>query len=101
MVHFLTTPYELGASRGLFGALYSVYARSEAHLAAHHGAEAATEFQVTLHHRGIVSSPQGQAGACPISSAQRCARPERPSTLGTLAFTTLRNSVEVSTSTPD
>jgi hypothetical protein len=90
-----------GASRGLFGALYSIYARSEAHLAAHQGAEAVTELQVTLHHRGIVGSPQGQPGACPVSSAQQCARPTRPSTFGTLALTTLRNSVEVSTSTPD
>ena len=101
MVHFLTTPYELGASRGLFGALYSIYVRSEAHLAAHQGAEAATDFQVTLHHRGIVGSPQGQPGVCPVSSAQRCGRPARPSTFGTLALTTPRNSVEVSTSTPD
>ena len=50
------TPYELGASRGLFGALYPIYVRGEAHLAAHRGAEAATEFQRILDHRGIVGS---------------------------------------------
>lgn len=50
------TPYELGASRGLFGALYPIYVRGEAHLAAHRGLEAATEFQRILDHRGIVGS---------------------------------------------
>jgi hypothetical protein len=50
------TPYELGASRGLFGALYPIYMRGEAHLAAHQGLEAATEFQRILDHRGIVGS---------------------------------------------
>jgi DNA-binding winged helix-turn-helix (wHTH) protein/tetratricopeptide (TPR) repeat protein len=50
------TPYEMGASRGLFGALYPIYVRGEAHLAAHRGPEAATEFQRILDHRGIVGS---------------------------------------------
>jgi DNA-binding winged helix-turn-helix (wHTH) protein/tetratricopeptide (TPR) repeat protein len=50
------TPYELGASRGLFGALYPIYVRGEAHLAAHQGAEAAIEFQKILDHRGVVGS---------------------------------------------
>jgi hypothetical protein len=50
------TPYELGASRGLFGALYPIYMRGEAHLAARQGLEAATEFQRILDHRGIVGS---------------------------------------------
>jgi eukaryotic-like serine/threonine-protein kinase len=49
-------PYELGASRGLFGALYPIYMRGEAHLAAHQGQGAATEFQRILDHRGIVGS---------------------------------------------
>jgi DNA-binding winged helix-turn-helix (wHTH) protein/tetratricopeptide (TPR) repeat protein len=49
-------PYELGVSRGLFGALYPIYMRGEAHLAAHQGQEAATEFQRILDHRGIVGS---------------------------------------------
>ena len=50
------TPYELGASRGLFGALYPIYVRGEAHLAAHRGPEAAAEFQRIIDHRGIVGS---------------------------------------------
>ena len=39
---------------GLFGALYPVYVRGEAYLAAHQGAEAAREFQKILDHAGIV-----------------------------------------------
>lgn len=53
-------PYELGTPRsnlqGFFGALYPVYARGEAYLAAGRGTEAVTEFQKILEHRGIVSS---------------------------------------------
>jgi eukaryotic-like serine/threonine-protein kinase len=53
-------PYELGVQRstihGLFGALYPVYVRGEAYLAARQGAEAAAEFQKILDHRGIVVS---------------------------------------------
>jgi serine/threonine protein kinase/tetratricopeptide (TPR) repeat protein len=53
-------PYELGAQRssgeGFFGALYPVYVRGEAYLAAGRGAEAAAEFQKILDHRGIVVS---------------------------------------------
>jgi eukaryotic-like serine/threonine-protein kinase len=50
------TPYELGASgAGYFDtALYPVYVRGEAYLAAHHGTEAAAEFQKILDHRGVV-----------------------------------------------
>ena len=51
-------PYELGAPRSsihaLFGALYPIYMRGNAYLAVHQGAEAATEFQKILDHRGIV-----------------------------------------------
>jgi serine/threonine protein kinase len=50
-------PYELGqtsySSYGWTG-LYPVYVRGEADLAAHHGGEAAVEFQKILDHRGIV-----------------------------------------------
>jgi len=53
-------PYDLGAPRSsihaLFGALYPVYVRGEAYLAAHQAAEAAAEFQKILDHRGIVVS---------------------------------------------
>jgi hypothetical protein len=47
-------PYELGDPHGGFGPLYPIYVRGEAYLAAHQGAEAATEFQRILDHRGIV-----------------------------------------------
>jgi eukaryotic-like serine/threonine-protein kinase len=43
-------PYELSGS----GALYPVYVRGEAYLAAHRGNEAASEFQKIRDHRGIV-----------------------------------------------
>jgi hypothetical protein len=56
----IAVPYELGMPRssihGLFGALYPVYMRGEAYLAAHQCAEAAVEFQKILDHRGIVVS---------------------------------------------
>jgi predicted ATPase len=42
------------AFNGFFGALYRVYVRGEAYLAAHQPAAAATEFQIILDHRGIV-----------------------------------------------
>jgi eukaryotic-like serine/threonine-protein kinase len=49
-------PYELGDVSYYSGhfALYPVYFRGEAYLAAHQGVEAATEFQKILDHRGIV-----------------------------------------------
>jgi len=48
----VAAPYELG---GVFnGALYPVFVRGEAYLAAHQGSEAAAEFQKILDHRGIV-----------------------------------------------
>jgi predicted Zn-dependent protease len=52
----VAVPYELGASRGLFGALYPVYMRGEAYLADHQGAQAAAEFQKIIDHRGVVGS---------------------------------------------
>jgi eukaryotic-like serine/threonine-protein kinase len=52
------TPHELGiplsAISGLFGALYPVYVRGQAYLAASKPAEAAAEFRKILDHRGIV-----------------------------------------------
>jgi eukaryotic-like serine/threonine-protein kinase len=58
------TPYELGVpvSYGAYSwtALYPVFVRGEAHLAAHQSSEAAAEFQKILDHRGIVlNSPIG------------------------------------------
>ena len=60
----VSVPYELGAPRssmhGFFGALYPVYVRGEAYLAAHQGTEAGREFQKILDHRGVVvSDPVG------------------------------------------
>ena len=51
-------PYELGTlSSGPFSpALYPIFVRGEAFLAAHQGTEAAAEFQKILDHRGIVSN---------------------------------------------
>jgi len=53
-------PYELGTPRsnlqGFFGALYPIYVRGEAYLAAHQGSAAVAEFQKILDHRGIVIS---------------------------------------------
>jgi eukaryotic-like serine/threonine-protein kinase len=59
----IAVPYDLaipGSWSGFFGNLYPAYARGEACLAAHRGAEAAAEFQKILNHRGIVfSDPVG------------------------------------------
>jgi eukaryotic-like serine/threonine-protein kinase len=51
------TPYELGVTRFstiAWTAMYPVYVRGEAYLAAHQGREAAGEFQKILDHRGVV-----------------------------------------------
>ncbi len=54
----VAVPYELGQPRstqtGFFGALYPIYARGQAYVAAHQGAEAAREFQKILDHPGIM-----------------------------------------------
>ena len=60
----LAAPDELGAPGssffGVYGALYPVYFRGEAYLAAHKGVEAAAEFEKILRHRSIfVSDPMG------------------------------------------
>jgi tetratricopeptide (TPR) repeat protein len=48
-------PYDLGRPGNYaWTALYRVYVRGEAYLAAHQGSEAAAEFQKILDHRGIV-----------------------------------------------
>jgi eukaryotic-like serine/threonine-protein kinase len=51
-------PYELGKISGTsyWSALYPIYVRGEAQLAAHEGVEAATEFQKILEHRGVVGN---------------------------------------------
>jgi eukaryotic-like serine/threonine-protein kinase len=54
----VAVPYELGQPRssqtGFFGALYPIYARGRAYLAAHQGAEAAREFQKILDRPGMM-----------------------------------------------
>jgi eukaryotic-like serine/threonine-protein kinase len=53
-----SVPYEMGSPRcsqtAYFGSLYPIFFRGEALLAAHKGAEAASEFQRILTHRGIM-----------------------------------------------
>ena len=52
--------YELGwqgpATGGFCGSLYVIYMRGKAYMAAHHGAEAAAEFQKIIDHIGVVSN---------------------------------------------
>jgi tetratricopeptide (TPR) repeat protein/predicted Ser/Thr protein kinase len=60
----VAVPYELGQPRSsqtaFFGALYPIYARGQAYLAARQGVEAAGEFQKILDHPGImVGDPIG------------------------------------------
>ncbi|HLY40190.1 MAG TPA: winged helix-turn-helix domain-containing protein [Terracidiphilus sp.] len=52
----VAVPYELGVSHDLIGALYPIYVRGEAYLAARKGAEASVEFQKILDHREIAGS---------------------------------------------
>ena len=60
---------------GLFGALYPVYMRGEAYLAAHQAAEAAVEFQKILDHRGIVvSDPIGALARLQLGRALALSR---------------------------
>jgi len=61
-------PYELSSS----GALYPVYVRGKAYLAAHQGADAAAQFQKILDHRGIVVNYP--IGALAIGPRLRCVR---------------------------
>jgi DNA-binding winged helix-turn-helix (wHTH) protein/tetratricopeptide (TPR) repeat protein len=52
-----SVPYELGATRALdldWTAMFPVFVRGEAYLAARRGSEAAAEFQKILDHRGLV-----------------------------------------------
>jgi DNA-binding winged helix-turn-helix (wHTH) protein/predicted Zn-dependent protease len=52
-----SAPYELGATRAIdldWTAMFPVFVRGEAYLAARHGSEAAVEFQKILDHRGLV-----------------------------------------------
>ncbi len=65
---------ELGSPRTTlhanFGALYPVYMRGEAYLAAHRGSEAAAEFQKILNHPGVVASdPVGAVAQLQLARA--------------------------------
>ena len=65
-----SVPYELGASHDLIGALYPVYVRGEALLAARQGSQAAAEFQNILDHSGIVvSDPIGALARLQLAKA--------------------------------
>jgi eukaryotic-like serine/threonine-protein kinase len=73
------TPYELGVQRSSihanFGALYSVYVRGEAYLAANDGAQAAKEFQKILDHGGVVvSDPVGAIARLQLGRARALSR---------------------------
>ena len=52
--------YELGwqgpSTAGFAGSLYVIYMRGQAYVAAHHGADAAAEFQKIIDHIGVVSN---------------------------------------------
>jgi tetratricopeptide (TPR) repeat protein len=70
----IASPYELGAPRSsfhaIYGVLYPVYVRGEAYLALHQGAQAVTEFQKILDHPGIVSNdPVGALARLQIGRA--------------------------------
>jgi eukaryotic-like serine/threonine-protein kinase len=70
----ISVGYDLGAPRssiyGFFGALYPVYVRGEAYLAAHKGKDAVAEFQKITDHRGIVvSDPIGAVARLQLGRA--------------------------------
>ena len=72
-------PHELGipasAVSGLFGALYPVYVRGQAYLAASKPAEAGAEFEKILDHRGIVADdPIGALAHLQLARAYALAR---------------------------
>jgi tetratricopeptide (TPR) repeat protein len=90
----LTVPYELGAPPsaffGFFGALYPVYVRGEAYLAAHQGVEAATEFRKILNHRGVViNDPIGALAHLQLGRALAVSGDESKAKAAYLDFLTL------------
>jgi tetratricopeptide (TPR) repeat protein len=67
-------PYELGVPMSWynanFGALYPIYVRGQAYLAAHQGPEAATEFQKVVDHRTIpATDPVGALARLQLARA--------------------------------
>ena len=70
-------PYELGSPgyTAFSPALYPVFIRGQAYLAAHNGREAAAEFQKILDHRGIVlNGPIGAVARLQLGRAYAMAR---------------------------
>jgi tetratricopeptide (TPR) repeat protein len=70
----IAAPYELSTPRsnlqGFFGALYPIYVRGLAYLAAGDGAQAAAEFRKIVDHRGIViSDPIGALARLQLARA--------------------------------
>jgi eukaryotic-like serine/threonine-protein kinase len=70
----IAAPYEMGWPTsvfiGSFGALYPIYIRGEAYLAAKRGIEAAAEFQRILSHGGIIYSDPLLGTAARLQSAR-------------------------------
>ena len=83
-------PYELGqTTSSTYGwtALYPVYVRGEAYLAAHQGNEAAAEFQKILDHRGVVlNETHRSTRTSPNRQSLRHARRHRQSQGGLSGF---------------
>ena len=68
-------------------AMYPVFVRGEAYLAAHQGGEAAAEFQKILDHRGIVlNEPIGALAHLGLGRAYAYARRHRQSQSGLSGF---------------
>jgi len=74
----ISVPHEFGVPpstvSGLFGALYPIYLRGQAYLAAGRGTEAAVEFRKILDHPGITAAdPIGAVSRLQMARAQRTA----------------------------
>ena len=70
----VAAPYELGAPRSsfhaIYGVLYPIYVRGQAYLALHQGAQAAAQFQKILDHPGIAATdPVGALARLQIGRA--------------------------------
>lgn len=90
----IAAPDELGAPGssffGFYGALYPVYFRGEAYLAAHKGVEAAAEFEKILRHRSIfVSDPMGALAHLQLARAYALAGNKTKARSGYQDFFTL------------
>ncbi len=90
----VAAPYELGAPRSsfhaLYGVLYPVYVRGEAYLALHQGVQAAAEFQKIIDHPGIVvSDPVGALARLQIGRAYAMSGDQAKAKTAYQAFFTL------------